>query len=202
MIKTVIFDFGGVLVRTEDPEPRRLLAEEHGMAYNELANLVYGSDTSILATRGEITADEHKKAVMDSLGLPHDSFQEFGDEFWRGDLLDTHLIQFIDGLKEHYTTALLSNAWDDLRPLLSSLWDIEKVFDHIFISAEMGMAKPDPIIYQEVRKRLNQDPSELIFVDDFIENVLAARESGWHAIHFQSPECALTELAEYLDLNL
>ena len=202
MIKTVIFDFGGVLVRTEDPEPRRLLAEKHGMTYHELANLVYNSDTSLQATRGEITAEEHKKAVMESLGLPQDAFQEFGDEFWEGDHLDTQLVHFITGLKEGYSTALLSNAWDDLRPLLTSLWDIEKAFDHVFISAEMGLAKPDPAIYQEVRKRLDQDPSELIFVDDFIENVTAARESGWHAIHFQDPEGALTELAEYLDLDL
>jgi epoxide hydrolase-like predicted phosphatase len=202
MIKTVIFDFGGVLVRTEDPEPRRILAEKLGMTYDELANLVYGTKTSARASIGEITAEEHKSAVMKSLGLPHDSFQEFGDEFWRGDFLDAHLVQFISGLKGHYTIALLSNAWDDLRPLLTSLWDIENLFDHIFISAEMGLAKPDPAIYQEVSKRLNQDPSELIFVDDFIENILAARESGWNAIHFQSPEGALAELAEYLDLDL
>ena len=100
MIKTVIFDFGGVLVRTEDPEPRTLLAEKHGMGYEELATLVYGSKTSAKATIGEITAEEHKRTVMESLGLPGESFQEFGDEFWRGDFLDAHLVQFIAGLKE------------------------------------------------------------------------------------------------------
>jgi epoxide hydrolase-like predicted phosphatase len=202
MIKTVIFDFGGVLVRTEDPKPRQLLAEKHGLTYDQLDGLVYGSETSLRATRGEITAEEHKRAVMESLGLPPDSFQEFGDEFWKGDTLDTHLVEFIAGLKGDFTTALLSNAWDDLRPLLTSLWDIEKIFDHIFISAEMGLAKPDTAIYQAVVIELNQDPTELIFIDDFVENVLAARESGWHAIHFQNPQGALAELAEYLDLNL
>ena len=61
------------------------------------------------------------------------------------------------------------------------------------------MAKPDPKIYQHVIKELQQDPSELIFVDDFIENVEAARLEGLHAIHFRSREQVLDELAEYLD---
>ena len=142
MIKTVIFDFGGVLVRTEDPEPRRRLAEKLGMTYDQLANLVFGSETSLRATHGEITAEEHKNAVMNSLGLPQDSFQEFGDEFWKGDSLDDHLVDFIDGLRGNFTTALLSNAWDDLRPLLSSLWDI--------FSRRSTFSFPDAMTAQEL----------------------------------------------------
>ena len=42
----------------------------------------------------------------------------------------------------------------------------------------------------------------MVFVDDFIENVEAAREAGINAIHFRSREQALMELAEYLDTDL
>ena len=97
---------------------------------------------------------------------------------------------------------MFSNAWDDLRPLLVSHWKIADAFDHIFISAELGLAKPDPRIYQAVEKEIRKDPPEMVFVDDFIENVEAAREAGWNAIHFRSREGALAELAEYLDNQL
>jgi HAD superfamily hydrolase (TIGR01509 family) len=76
------------------------------------------------------------------------------------------------------------------------------VFDHIFISAELGLAKPDPEIYKVVIDSLDQDPSELIFIDDFIENVKAAREANLNAIHFRNRDQALADLAEYLDLEI
>ncbi len=202
MIKTVIFDLGGVLVRTVDPRPRQQLAQKLGLTYDQLNNLVYGSNTAGLATTGKITAAEHKKAVLETLNLPADSFSEFGNQFWGGDRLDSELTTFIKGLQGDYTTALLSNAWDDLRPLLVNLWKIEGIFDHIFISAELGLAKPDPRIYHHVIEELNQDPAKLVFVDDFIENVLAAQQTGLNAVHFRDQEQALHELAEFLDNEL
>ncbi len=202
MIQTIIFDLGGVLVRTEDRLPRQQLAEKFGMTYEEMDQLVYGSASAKLAGQGAISAEEHKKAVLKSLDLPLDSFKSFGDEFWGGDRLDKKLVEFIRGLKGEYTTALLSNAWDDLRPLLINFWKIAGIFDHIFISAELKLAKPDPRIYQHVINELGMDPAALIFVDDFIENVEAAREAGINAIHFRSREQALIELAESLDTDL
>jgi epoxide hydrolase-like predicted phosphatase len=202
MIQTIIFDLGGVLVRTEDRIPRQLLAEKFGMTYEEMDSLVYGSPTSKEAGEGKISAEQHKETVLKILGLPLDSFKSFGDEFWGGDRLDKKLVEFIGGLRGEYTTALLSNAWDDLRSLLVNLWKIDGIFDHIFISAEVKLAKPDPRIYQHVINELQQDPSEMIFVDDFIENVKAAKAEGLHAIHFRYRDQALNELAEYLDSDL
>jgi len=202
MIQTIIFDLGGVLVRTEDRMPRQLLAERFGLTYEEIDALVYGSTTSKLAGEGKISAEQHKESVLKTLGLPPGSFKSFGDEFWGGDHLDKKLVEFIKGLRGAYTTALLSNAWDDLRPLLINFWKIDGIFDHIFISGELKMAKPDPKIYQHVINELQQDPSEMIFVDDFIENIEAARAEGLHAIHFRSLEQALIELSEYLDSDL
>lgn len=198
MITTVIFDLGGVLLRTEDRGPRTRLAERLGMTYQDLEGQVYGSRE---AMRGEISAEVHKQAVLAQLGLPEDALAEFGKEFWGGDRMDHKLVDFLRDLRGHYTTVLLSNAWDDLRPLLTGVWKISDAFDHIFISAEMGLAKPDPRIYQAVVGELEKDPAEMVFVDDFIENVAAARAQGWNAIHFRSREAALAELAEYLDLE-
>lgn len=196
MITTIIFDLGGVLLRTEDRAPRTRLAERLGISFKELEGHVYGSREVM---RGEISAESHMKAVMKKLGLPEENVKEFGDEFWGGDRMDTKLVDFIRDLRGDYTTVLLSNAWDDLRHMLVHVWKIADIFDHIFISAEMGLAKPDPEIYQTVAAELSKDPAGLIFVDDFIENVEAAREEGWNAIHFRSREGALAELAEYLD---
>jgi len=199
MIKTVIFDLGGVLVRTEDKGPRAALAAKFEMSYEDLSALVYGCESAEMATRGQKTAEEHKETVLFDLGLPSGTFPAFGKEFWAGDSLDRHLVDFIVGLKGEYKTALLSNAWDDLREMLINQWKIDGIFDEIFISAEIGEAKPDPEIFKIVIRSLGQDPSDLIFIDDFPENIIAAREAGMNAIQFMSREQALGELGEYLD---
>ena len=202
MIQTVIFDLGGVLVRTENQDPRRILAERFGLTYQDLSDLVYGCESAELATRGAITAEEHKETVLRELGMSPGTFDEFGEAFWGGDLLDSVLVEFIRSLQCEYRTVLLSNAWDDLRPLLINLWKIDGIFDNIFISGEIKLAKPDPKIFQHVIAAVDADPSTLIFVDDFIENIDAAREAGINAIHFRSREQALIELAEYLDSEI
>jgi len=202
MIKTVIFDLGGVLVRTDNKEPRTKLAEKFDMSYEDLSALVYGCESAEMATRGEITAEEHKETILSELGLPPGTFSEFGDEFWAGDSLDLQLVEFIKSLRGHYKTVLLSNAWDDMRPQLNNLWDIEGIFDEIFISAELKTYKPEPEIFRIVIESLDQDPAELIFIDDFPKNIVAAREAGINAVQFNNRDQALAELAEYLDLEL
>jgi len=199
MIKAIIFDLGGVLVRTEDPQQRKALGERLGMSYEEISELVYQRESSLLATRGEITAEEHWQNIQDELGLNDTELEEFKDEFWGGDALDEVLVEFIRGLGLHYTTALLSNAWDDLRGVLTEVWEIVDIFDRIFISAEIGMAKPEDEIYTHIIEELGFQPGEMVFIDDFPENVQAARENGINAIHFRSREQTLGELRELLD---
>lgn len=49
-------------------------------------------------------------------------------------------------------------------------------------SHELGLHKPDPAIYRAAERRLNAQPSEIIFFDDLPENVEAARECSWDAV--------------------
>jgi len=199
MITTVVFDLGGVLVRTEDRGPRMKLADEFGMDFWELSDIVYRTESARLATLGRVTAEEHWKHLQDRLKLDDQEVELFERRFWGGDELDETLVEFIKGLNDEYTTALLSNAWDNLRTLMEEIWEIDQVFDHVFISAEVNLAKPDDQIYQYVINQLGVPPSEIVFLDDFKVNVKAARESGMHAIHFRNREQGLAELRELLD---
>ena len=66
------------------------------------------------------------------------------------------------------------------------------------ISAEVGIMKPDPRIFQYALEQLDVAPAEAVFVDDVIENVEAARAFGMHAIHFTTPRQAISELKQLL----
>lgn len=75
---------------------------------------------------------------------------------------------------------LLSNA---PRPLGRAVRraDWAQLFDHIVISAELGITKPDPAIYATVTAAVGVDAGEIAFIDDRAANVEAARDCGWQA---------------------
>lgn len=198
-IKAVIFDLGGVLVRTEDQGPRHDLVARLGISRKEMYHLVFDSQSARQASLGEVTAQEHMESIRVALGLSLEEFSPVPGAFWSGDRLDTGLVDFIRSLRPRYKTALLSNAWDDLRGYLTERWQITDAFDELVISAEVGIAKPDPRIYHLALERLGAVPAEAVFVDDFNENIEAARALGINTIYFHDPQQALAELKGILD---
>ena len=198
-IRAFIFDLGGVINRTVDRGPREKLAEQAGLSYEELSTLVFDTKTAIQATLGEVTTNEHWESVRSLLNLPAVEIAEVSHYFWGGDQIDLELVEFIRSLRPHYKTGLLSNAWDDLRYFLENEWKIADAFDEIMISAEVGVAKPDPRIYQITLDRLGVEPQDAIFVDDFPANVEAASRVGMHAIRFHSTSQTLQDLRALLN---
>ncbi|MES2034597.1 MAG: HAD family phosphatase [Pseudomonadota bacterium] len=55
------------------------------------------------------------------------------------------------------------------------------------VSAEEGVIKPDPAIYEVVLKRTGLAPEDLLFVDDSAANIDAAARLGFHVHHFEDP---------------
>ena len=197
-MRAIIWDLGGVLVRTEDRTTRQRLAARVGLTYEQLDRLVFDSPSAVLASLGKITTQAHWESVREALKLPPEEFPTVPDEFWGGDRLDLELVDYIRSLRPRYKTGLLSNAWDELRGLLVLKWQIEDAFDQIVISAEVGVAKPDPRIYRIALDKLGVEPAEAVFIDDFAENLESARALGMHTIHFQHPEQARFDLENLL----
>jgi epoxide hydrolase-like predicted phosphatase len=196
-IQAVFFDLGGVIVRTEYQAPRQHLAERLGMDYDALSKLVFEHETSQRASIGLISEDELWADVMRRLHLPESETQAVREEFFAGDIVDLALLDFMRGLRRQCKVGLISNAWSGLRPWIASR-KFEDAFDAMTISAEVGVMKPDPRIYQLAVETLGVAASQSVFVDDFLRNVEAARAVGMTAIHFIQPEQALGELKQLL----
>ncbi len=201
LIKAVIWDLGGVLARTIDRAPRSELAQRLGMTYKELDEAVFNSASARQASLGEISVDRHWEIVCAELGWPLENLAEFQSLFWGGDRLDMALIAYIRGLKPAFKTGLLSNNWSNLRHLIEQRWQVSDAFDTLVNSAEVGLLKPDPAIYQLTLERLGVSPEQAVFVDDFIENVQAARQLGWQAVQFQNPAQVRADLNPILELQ-
>jgi epoxide hydrolase-like predicted phosphatase len=197
-IKAIIWDFGGVLLRTEDPGPRQQLVQRLGITQRELEYLVFAGDSSMQAQVGKLNHDQHWEIIRLHLNLPVEIMPEVISSFWAGDRLDTDLVNIIRHQRLHYRTALLSNAWSNLRSVLTSDFPIIDAFDYVVISAEVGLMKPDPKIFDLVLKKVGANPEEAVFIDDIRENIDAANRQGLNVIHFQSRAQALNELSQLI----
>jgi epoxide hydrolase-like predicted phosphatase len=198
-INAIIFDLGGVLLRTEDFTPREQLAERLGMNRHELEEFIFGGESGDRAQRGEITVEQHFAKLRYQIGYSPLEFQHLLDEFFSQDRLDEALVDYVRTLHRHYKTALLSNAWNDLRRVIAEKWHFEDAFDALIISAEVCLAKPDPKIFKLALSKLGVAPGEAVFVDDFQHNVDAAREVGMLAIRFKSALQVKEDLHQILD---
>jgi len=185
-IRAVIWDMGGVAVRTEDQAPRQRLAERFHMSPAELGHLVFDSKESVQATVGEVPEEAVWQNVAERLGLAAGGLVDFMREFWAGDVCDAELYNFIKGLRPGYKTGLLSNAWSNARTVLDQRFHLLDAFDVVIISAEVHLAKPDRRIYQLALDRLGVSAVEAIFVDDVQENVDAAISLGIQGVRFQN----------------
>ena len=193
-IKAVIFDMGGVLIKTVDRTPRTALANQFGMTYETMEAFVYNSETAKKAMVGEISENDHFISVLNQLGVPDFGIRSFQEAFWGGDDLDSELEAYIGSLKNQFKLGLLSNAMDSTRQWLTEKYEILNLFDNCVFSAEVKLAKPDTQIYHLILERLNISAQEAIFIDDFKENIQAANQLGISTVHYHSTQQAINEI--------
>ncbi len=195
MVQAVIFDIGGVLVRTESHQSRREWETRLGLAARQSEEIVFGGEMGTRAQQGDVTEAALWTWVGQRLALDEPTLAEFQRGFWAGDVLDEALVEFIRRLRPFYQTAVISNATDGLRASLTDQFKIADAFDLIVCSAEEKVMKPDPLIFERTLARLGRRPEEAVFVDDFAHNIAAAQALGMYTIHYQPGVDVPAELA-------
>ena len=200
MIRAVIFDVGGVLLRTPNRSSRLSWERRLGLREWDSEEIVFSGEMGTRAQLGEITDAELWAWIGHRLELSELGLAEFRRDFWSGDVLDLNLVSYIRSLRPHFRTAIISNATDVLRESLQHTYPIADAFDLIVVSAEEGIMKPDDAIYRRTLERLVVAPNEAVFVDDNLENVLAARKLGMTSIHF-NPMLDLPSLFAGIGVN-
>jgi putative hydrolase of the HAD superfamily len=192
-IRAVIFDYGGVVVQMKDETPRQQLVKRCGTDLDTLYAVVFESESARRGSRGEISFAEHWNYVCGQLGVPAAEQAAALEAFLAADGVDRELIAWIRELRQQYKIGLLSNAWDNLRGLLVERWQVADKFDELVISAEVGLVKPDRLIYELAVQRLAVQPEEAVFFDDILENVQGARAAGLQAYQYTDVERAKGE---------
>ena len=133
------------------------------------------------------------------LTLSEDNLQALTVDVWKTMTWEEPLLEFIQSLKPAYKIGALSDAWPDART--SNIRVTDDIFDVIVYSAEEGLRKPDPEIYQRTLKRLDVKPEESIYIDDSPHKVEGAKQVGMRALLFTDTDAIREQITELLNLE-
>lgn len=97
-------------------------------------------------------------------------------------------IDILTEIRQHARLAMLSNTNLLHVEVLRKSSEIFAPFEHLFLSYEMGLVKPDAQIFISVCERLDCLPERVFFFDDSEANVAAAGACGLNSWRVDSPQ--------------
>ncbi len=104
-------------------------------------------------------------------------------------------IEHVKRLAKTYDLYLLSNSCYGWSEQSFNTNGLKPFFKKSFFSHNMGLAKPDPLIYKKSIQQTGLKPQEILFTDDKAENVQAAQEEGMQGIVFTNCDTFLEKIS-------
>lgn len=177
-VEAVVFDIGNVLIGW-NPEAfydARLGAEARMRMWHEtqIEAMNAGIDAGA-PFRGSVQAlaDQHPAWAAEILWW-HDHWIEMASPRIEGSIALLRALR-----AKGVPVFALTNFGDDSFTYAQTQYDFLSEFDGTWVSARLGVSKPDPAIYARLEAESGIAPERLIFADDKPENVAAAQRRGW-----------------------
>lgn len=148
------------------------------------------------ADLGEVTYEELLTNMAEALKLDKEEMTKEWEGLFRP---KEETVAFIKRLQDKADIALLSNAPLGVIENQFSKHNLFPLFDKVFVSCNLKMAKPDPKIYLHCVGSFNKVYEEIYMIDDNIDNLSFLPEIGITPVHFRSVkdlEFLLTEDAD------
>ncbi len=189
MIKCIIFDCFGVLSSDGWLAFRQQYLVPDSDADHEAIRLNRQSDAGLLTPEdfvhdvANLAQVDQKEAVrvINQSHVPNDEL----------------FIYIRDVLKPNYKIGLLSNAGSNHLADLFLPWQVG-LFDAVTFSFELGVVKPDPLMYETIAAKLGLLPEECLFIDDREGFVAGALASGMQSFLFVDTKQCQAEITKKL----
>ena len=200
LIRNIIFDLGGVLLdldvqKTFDAFGKMGLTKEEIMdRYHREGNFF------LLFEKGQISADEFRASLRTMIGnsATNEKIDYAWNEMLRGFRGET--IKLISDFSLKYPVYLLSNTNEIHLPYYSQQFreasggtDLQKYFIKSYFSHLIKTRKPELESFMYVLNDAGLVANQTLFIDDFEENCISARETGLVA-HQLKPEDDLRDV--------
>lgn len=188
IMKNIIFDFGGVLLEWDSDYFYKQYFE------NEEAMNKFYNDTNIKVVNKSIDKGIPFDVALKELVIKFPEHEEpilLWKKAWNK-MIGNEIVGSINVLyklhEQGYNLYGLTNWSGETFPYVFYKYDFFHLFKDIVVSGRENCIKPEPDIYKLCLVRNNLNPRESIFIDDNVDNVIAANQQGITGIHFTNAE--------------
>jgi epoxide hydrolase-like predicted phosphatase len=193
-IKSVIFDWGGVLIDDPAPGLMRYCAKALCVAKEDYikAHSKFEADFQ----KGMISEDTFWEQICSELNVPKPkNLSLWAEAFEAAYVPRNGMFSMAASLQENgYRIAALSNTEVPAMQLFhQQRYDM---FDIPIFSCLEGVKKPDREIYELTLKKLGSQPKQSVFIDDNPEYINGAKEAGLNTILFENIDQLKNTLAD------
>lgn len=186
-ISVVVFDFGGVVCTADTKQMADFLINSFSINKEELSN-AFSDMQSFISKGGSEKQFWEQYANSKKMTLTDNWYEQFGNVIKKSITEIPETLEVIEALQNQgYQTAMLSDVTQYQAEVIRKLGYYD-LFDPVLLSYEIGVRKPNPEVFKILLKKLQVEASCVLFIDDRIENVEAARNLGIDAIQFISSE--------------
>ena len=192
MIRNIIFDMGHVL-QWYFPMPACRALTDSEQDAQTLCDAYFGGQLWVDIDHGRLDGEAFTSAVK---ALLPQRLHPAVDTLYAG--MPENILTPVEGmadvvedvLNRGYHVYLLSNAGLWMSRRRDMIPHLDR-FHGVMFSADEGMVKPDPRLYQRLMERYNLQPEECFFIEDRENNLLAAKALGWRVHPFTGDVQAL-----------
>ncbi len=190
-----LFDLGNTLIKLAYERVLGNICRDASTSRDELVELLEQPGGYRDLERGAVGFAEFYEFLCTHAGYRASlrTFREVWTDFFDGPITGSETL--LERIREKYRVAFLSNSNEvhaDVIPRQFST--LFRKDDRFIFSHRFKVAKPDPEIFRRSLEILGALPQHVVFVDDLLENVLAAREEGIQAFQFIDTDSLTKEL--------
>ena len=197
MIKNIIFDLGGVLI---DWNPEYVYLD----VFNRDKKKMNWFFKTICTEKWNLNQDAGyplEKATNDLIKIypRHKSHIELYYGRWE-EMLGGEIKKSVWILKKlisQFEVYALTNWSNETFPVALKRFKFLYLFKDIIVSGKEKLIKPDPKIFELATIRFKIKPSETIFIDDNLNNIITAKKMNFITHHFKNPEKLIIDLNKY-----
>ncbi|HUJ19787.1 MAG TPA: HAD family phosphatase [Nitrospirota bacterium] len=198
MIKTILFDFGGVLAEEGFREGLEEIARKNGVdpvTFFSLADALIDETGYLIGRAGEA---EYWKSVRERAGV-RGTDHELREEILKRFVLRQPMLACVDLLRScGLSVAMLSDQTNWLEEIDRDS-GLFSHFDRVFNSFRIHRSKREASTFQYVCSELGVKPEEILFIDDNKEHIGRARGIGMQTILFTTAEDFERQIRELMD---
>ena len=202
-IKALFLDIGGVLLTNGWGQQSRMRAAKHfGFDYDEFnARHLVIFDTY---ESGKMKLEEYLQLVLfyQSTNFTMDEFQDF---LFNESKPYLEMIDLISNIKHYYglRTIAVNNEPKEINEYRIRQYELDSLIDVFASSCYVQTRKPDKYIYHVALNLAQARPEEVVYIDDRVVLIEAARQLGLNAIHHTSVASTRDALSAFgLNYNL